>query len=171
MASHAPGRRIEELRDALAVTRADLARLVRRGSSFLASLGDRTPSDIEVYGAGAVIHGYYNTLERWMERVARDLNSGPPAGPDSHRLLLRAMALDRPGCRPPLWDDATTRELSRYLGFRHLFRHLYVLDLRWDEVRPLLVELEPLHRRVDDLLNRFDRFLADLLAQLESAAD
>ncbi len=171
MANDAPARQIEELRDALAITRTDLGRLVARGSSFLAGLGDRTPSDIEVYGAGAVVHGYYNTLERWMERVARDLNSGPPEGPDWHRLLLRAMALHKPGCRPPLWDDAATKDLGRYLGFRHLFRHLYVLDLRWDEVRLLLVDLEPLHRRLDGLLDRFDRFLADLSVRLESTGD
>ena len=70
------------------------------------------------------------------------------------------MAMDKAGRRPPLLDNATASELGRYLGFRHLFRHLYVLDLRWDQIRQLLVDLAPLHKRIDDHLARFDEFLA-----------
>ena len=155
---------LEPLRDALATTRVDLAQLAARAEAFRAGTSARTPSDIEVYGAGALLHGIYNTLERLMERVARDLNSGPPAGPDWHRLLLRSMALDKPGHRPPLLGDAAVAALGRYLGFRHLFRHLYVLDLRWDEVRLLLDGLAPLHRDVDRDLARFDAFLEAAMA-------
>jgi ribonuclease HepT-like protein len=160
----APPRPVEQLRDALAVTRADLGRLAARADAFLASVSGRTPTDIEVYGGGALLHGYYNTLERCLERVARDLNAAPPEGPDWHRLLLRTMALDKPGRRPAIFDDGTASDLARYLGFRHVFRHLYVLDLRWDQVRSLLGDLAPLHRRVDEQLARFDGFLAQLAA-------
>ena len=118
-----------------------------------------------------MLHGYYNTLERWLARVARELNSGPPEGPDWHRLLLRTMALDKPGHRPPLFDEATAADLARFLSFRHLFRHLYVLDLRWAEIRLLLVALEPLHRSVDSQLAAFDGFLVDLTERLRASGD
>ncbi len=169
MPSDGSARLVEELRDGLTITRTDLGRLADRAAAFLASVTDRQPTDIEIYGVGAVLHGYYNTLERCLERVARGLNSGPPEGPDWHRLLLRAMALDKPGHRPRLFDETTASELARFLGFRHLFRHLYVLDLRWDEIRLLLVALEPLHRTLDSQLATFDAFLSDLGARLEAS--
>jgi hypothetical protein len=78
------------------------------------------------------------------------------------------MTLDKPGLRPPVLDNPTATELGRYLGFRHLFRHLYVLDLRWDEVRLLLAGLAPLHARVDALLERFGGFLEELSRRLGS---
>ena len=47
----------EELRDALAITRTDLARLAARGAAFLDSLVGREPTEIEIYGAGSLLHG------------------------------------------------------------------------------------------------------------------
>ncbi|MBI2893702.1 MAG: hypothetical protein HYY06_09135 [Deltaproteobacteria bacterium] len=157
-------RLLEQLRDVLAVTRADLARLAEQVAVFHAAVSTRTPSNVEVFGAGALLHGYYGVLERWMERIARDLNAGLPEGPDWHRTLLRSMTLDKPGRRPAVFDEAIAKELGRYLAFRHLFRHLYVLDLQWSEMQPLLVDLEDIHRRVDERLGRFDAALASALA-------
>ena len=131
----------------------------------LADAGSSPPSDIEIHGAGALLHGYYNTLEPLLARIATDLNAGPPEGGDWHRRLLRSMALDKPGHRPPVLDEETLSELDRYLGFRHLFRHLYVLDLGWPEVRLLLDGLAEVHRDVDEQLSRFDAFLEGLAGE------
>lgn len=156
-------RLLDQLRDVLAVTRADLTRLAEQVAAFHASASNRTPTDVEVYGAGALLHGYYGALERWMERIARDLNAGPPEGADWHRTLLRSMTIDKPGHRPALLDSALAGELGRYLAFRHLFRHLYVLDLTWSEMEPLLADLPDLHRRVDESLGCFDAALASAM--------
>jgi hypothetical protein len=145
----------DALHDAVEVARSDLGRIASRVDELAQNWRTHPPSDVELYGAGALLHGYYNALERLLERFARDLNGGPPSGQEWHRLLLRSMALDKPQVRPAVFDLATVERLGPYLRFRHRFRHLYVLDLRAVELASLLEELTEVHGSVDRCLAEF----------------
>lgn len=151
-------RRAADLADTIRLALGDLDRLAARAREAVERLSAGA-GPLEVYGAGAVAHGYYTHLERVFERIARDLNSGPLEGPDWHSRLLRSMTLDRPGVRPALFDRPAANRLDELLRFRHLFRNLYVIDLDSSRVSALLADLTMLHPIVVERLDCFRGFL------------
>lgn len=156
--------RAADLRDAIRLALRDLDRLADEARAARPRV---TPEAqvLEVYGAGAIAHGYYTHLERVFERIVRDLNSAPLEGPDWHRRLLLAMTLDRPGARPALFSAGTADLLDELLRFRHLFRNLYVLDLDPRRIGDVLDRLIAIHTEVSTSLNAFDVFLAGVAAR------
>jgi len=153
---------VAQLRDELRLAREALARLATEGAAEAGRHGEQAPSTVTVHGCGAIVHAFYTALERFLQAAARDFNSEPPQGPDWHRRLLIAASSERPGRRPPILAPETAAALDRYLRFRHLFRNLYVFDLDWSELLPLLRRLPEVHSLVDRDLARFDGFLAAL---------
>ena len=151
-------RRVLDLRDTVVLTSQDLERLAERIAHARPRLGPNA-DPLEVYGAAALIHGYYTYLERLFERVARDLNHRPVEGPDWHRRLLRSMTLDRPGARPPLVDVTTSEELDELLRFRHLFRNLYILNLEPERVATVADRVAKVHTAIRSNLETFGDFL------------
>ncbi len=167
MSASAPdpqGALVAQLRDELRLARAALARLAAEGAAEAGRRGEQPPDTVTVYGCGAILHAFYTALERFLQAVARDFNSEPPQGPDWHRRLLVAASSDRPERRPAILAPATAVALDRYLRFRHVFRNLYVFDLDWSEMLPLLRGLPAVEALVDADLERFDGFLASLMA-------
>lgn len=150
-----------DLIESLAISARDLARIAERIGAARERLG-KIDDSLEVYGAAALISGYYSHLERAFERIVRDLNSAPLDGPDWHRRLLLSMTVERPGIRPAVIDVDLGESLDELLAFRHLFRNLYVLDLRVERVADLARLTLDLHGRVTDSLASFHRFLAGL---------
>jgi hypothetical protein len=100
-----------------------------------------------VLGAGAPVHGFYTELERLFLRVARELGGIEARGEGWHTTLLTEMTLNVKGVRPPVLGSELRRRLHEYLRFRHLFRHLYVLELEPAELFRLLEPLPGLWRR------------------------
>ena len=47
------------------------------------------------------------------------------------------------------------RLLDDYITFRHLFRHTYTFDLRWDRMKPLVLGCEETFRLLEGELDRF----------------
>jgi len=154
-------RHLADLRETIVLTRRDLDRLAER----IRAAAERFDADVgqlEIYGAGALVHGYYTHLERLFERVVRLLNTGPSEGADWHRRLLASMTVDKPGVRPALIDATLAAELDELLRFRHLFRNLYVLDLDARRIAALLECVGRVHSALTASLDAFDRFLGAL---------
>jgi hypothetical protein len=72
------------------------------------------------------------------------------------------MTAERPGVRPAVIDVELSERLAELLAFRHLFRNLYVLDLRADRVADLARLVLALHGRVASSLSSFQAFLTDV---------
>lgn len=156
--------RAADLRDAIRLALRDLDRLAEEARTARPRItGDA--AHLEVYGAGAIAHGYYTHVERVFERIVRDLNSAPLEGPDWHRRLLQAMTLDRPGARPAVLPASAAAKLDELLRFRHLFRNLYVLDLEPGRIGDVLDRLISVHAEVSKSLTAFDAFLAQVAEQ------
>jgi len=139
-----------------------LDRLCREVDEALQTISGSTPSTLLVRGAANLVHDFYTGAEKIFELVAVSLDGGLPEGPRWHRRLLDAMALDLPGLRPPAISPATLLELEEYLRFRHLFRNVYGFELDWPRVRPLLIRLPGLHRRLVADLEELLQLLAVL---------
>lgn len=150
-----------DLTQSLTIAGRDLERLAERLRAARERIST-TADDLEVYGAAALISGYSSHLERMFERIVRDMNSAPLEGPDWHRRLLRSMTAERPGIRPAVIDVRLAERLDELLAFRHLFRNLYVLDLRHERVADLLELVCGLHDAVMTSLADFRKFLEAL---------
>jgi len=79
---------------------ADLERVVeraRRGFDKASASGD----DEWLDAVALNLHAFYAGVEWIFEEIAREVDSAIPAGPEWRRSLLRQMAAELPGLRPP----------------------------------------------------------------------
>ena len=82
------------------------------------------------------IHNCYNGVENVLKRVLSFNQIEMKDTPTWHKDLLKA-SLDIGIVTNDLYNT-----LSNYLSFRHFFVHSYSFTLRWDELRPLVDDLE-----------------------------
>ena len=152
---------ISQLRDELRLTREALSKIAREAKDAAARFAGGAPDAVALYGCGALLHGYYTALERWLQVVARDFDGETLSGSEWHRRLLVASASER-SARTAIIGSDTMAMLGRFLRFRHLFRNLYIFNLEWDELHPLLQKLNELHSLTERDLAAFDEFLVSL---------
>ncbi len=101
-----------------------------------------------------MLHSFYNGVENLFKRIAVACDGSTPGGPSAHRDLLDAMA--RSGAsRPRVITDAMRDVLERYLDFRHMFRHAYTFDLRWDKMADAVFGCEETLRQLESELAVF----------------
>ncbi len=142
------------LREKLAIERQLLWRLLDGHRQLIAACGTRAPSAVERAALGAVLQSFYNGVENVFKCVAVEFGEKIPAGAASHRDLLDSMAAPGPQ-RPRLISDAMRDRLDRYLDFRHLFRHGYTFDLRWEKMAAAVQQCEEAMRQFDGELKVF----------------
>ena len=112
------------------------------------------PDAAELSALAAVLHSFYTGLENLLKRIVVHVDGQGPEGPAWHSDLLEAVAhpTDR---RPAVISLAMRDRLRGYLGFRHVFRHGYLFQLRWDLMAPLVAECDDTLRCVEAELERF----------------
>ncbi len=140
-----------------------LDRTVAMAAAQWAAAVDQGRTDPVLALLATCLHSFYNGLERIFDQVARHIDLHRPIGATSHRDLLEQMVLPISGLRPALIDEATRRNLLRYLDFRHRFRHLYFFDLAWEDLDPLAAGLSQTWQETR-------RHLEQFLASLETIA-
>ncbi len=120
--------------------------------------------------AWALHHGY-SAVEAMLERVARAIEGGAPTGPEWHRELLDAAALELGGLRPAILSRPTVGHLHHLRAFRHFARHGY-----GSAFDPVLVQqcAAHLHDCAAELaadLDRFDAFLAEVIRRASTTSN
>ena len=115
------------------------------------------PDAVELAALAAMLHSFYNGVENLLKRIAVENGEELPRGDTWHRQLLEQMASPndaRPGVIAPQLRD----RLNTYLAFRHVFRHSYTFDLRWDKMQELVLHCD---ETLELLQQSLERFLAD----------
>ncbi len=139
-----------------------LSQVVDEAEEYATELQESTPNSLELRGAGAIVHDFYNGVEAMSKIVANEIDGGLPQGESWHSRLLETMALDLPEVRPPLFAQETVEMLDKYRRFRHVFRHSYGFYLVWERVAPLLRDLPECYNHVEHDVKNFFDFLTDL---------
>ncbi|MBU2602619.1 MAG: hypothetical protein KKA32_10730 [Actinobacteria bacterium] len=122
----------------------ELARVVERVGRIWA-VSTLSPDDFLVDAAALNLHGYYAGLERVFSSIAVRLDRSLPTGDAWHVELLRQMAAEVPGVRPPVIDAALLDQLDRYRGFRHVVRNVYSYRLDPRQIGSLVDDLDSMH--------------------------
>lgn len=123
-----------------------------------------------LYAAAALLETFYTGIEKALSRVAA-VTGTTPVGHGWHRQLLRDSTLDLPGVRPAVISAGTANALERFLGFRHGFRNLYLLDLDRELILPLLRDTPTVWRQARSDLDSFADAMERLASDLERSAD
>ncbi len=144
-----------------------LMRLIDESQACRDEFQARTPSPLEVRGVGDVVHDFYNAVERYLERVAVELNGGLPAGADWYARLLERMSRSLEGVRPAVLRVEVRSKLHEFMRFRHLFRHRYGFELEWERIEPLLQGVGRLAPELLSDLRGFIDSVRDLAQRIE----
>ena len=139
----------------VAVEREQLDELLASYRPLLDRVPETPPDAIELAALAAMLHSFYNGVENLLKRIVVESGERLPAGDLWHRMLLdqAAQATEH---RPGALSEPLQERLRLYLDFRHVFRHAYTFDLRWEKMRDLVLECEDtlaaLHEEMDAFL-------------------
>ncbi len=136
----------------------------------LIAKGERADREDLVFysrAAGSILHDFYTGIEKIFQEIAKRLDGGLPKGERWHIELLESMAKSRE-TRPSVISDKLKERLKEYLGFRHLFRNIYGLELKWHKLSDLLIQLrDSIWKEFRREMGLFDGFLQEVLKEIE----
>ncbi|RKY58462.1 MAG: hypothetical protein DRP95_05940 [Candidatus Latescibacterota bacterium] len=143
-----------ELQEEIRVELRNLERLSKEMGQLLTKVGDEL-SFIEVRAAGSILHDFYCGVERILKRIALSVDGNLPQGEEWHNELLLQMARPVEGVRKAVIDDELLQKLKEYKRFRHLFRHIYGFELRWERFRGLCIAMSETLEKIEYNLRTF----------------
>jgi hypothetical protein len=122
-----------KLQKQVAVEMEQIKQLLETHRPLLQKCARVNPDAIERSALAAMLHSFYTGIENIFKRVAVEIDGEPLRGEIWHRQLLDRMA--HPGKnRPATISEALKDKLHLYLEFRHVFRHAYTFELRWEKM-------------------------------------
>lgn len=139
----------EKLIDEIKIEVENLERLNREMKDLLERIKDE-PTFIEIRATASILHDFYSCIEKIFEKIALSIDNNLPKGEKWHIELLMQMAKPFTNVRGYVISKDLFEKLKRYLDFRHLFRHIYGFELRWNSIKSLSQEME-------SVLERFKR--------------
>ncbi len=145
---------------------AELQRVVERTRRIWAQAA-RSPDDFLIDAAALNLHSFYAGLERVFESIATRVDHSLPTGDAWHVELLRQMAAELPGVRPPVISEVVLDKLDRYRGFRHVVRNVYTYRLDARQIALLVEDLDNVEAQLRAELHAF----ADRIERIGAAGD
>ena len=92
-------------------------------------------SALELAGAGALIHNFYNGVENVLKQLSIAKGLAVEQGPSWHSGLIETCLSNQ------IISKTTGTMLRKYLAFRHFFSHGYSFDLDEKRMMPLIEKI------------------------------
>ncbi len=105
------------------------------------------------------LYDVYMGMETIFRQIAREVDEHIPQGETWHKDLLTQMTEQRAE-RPPVISQKTAQRLEQFLGFRHVFAHLYSIQLDYEQTEKNAKSIEKLFQDVSEELETFIDSLA-----------
>ena len=99
-------------------------------------------SRIELAGVAALLHTFYNGIEKILMNILKANNIPLPEGPAWHQNLVTLAVTQN------VITLNTAQKLTPYLAFRHFFIHAYVVHIEAERLEPLLMEIDDVFEKV-----------------------
>ncbi len=103
-------------------------------------------SRLELAGVGACLHNFYNGIENILKQITIFEGIEIKQSSTWHSDLINMSSQKK------IIQEKTSRELRKYLAFRHFFSHAYSFDLDKERLVPL----------VDEIQVTFDMFIENI---------
>jgi len=101
----------------------------------------REPDFIEITATAQILHSFYNGVESVIMLFFK--NSGEKLPNDTHwHKTVFEMAFGNNSKKIKIINDDIKEKLEEYLSYRHFIRHSYSSELKWNEMAPLVKELD-----------------------------
>lgn len=126
-----------------------LRRLVGSHQPLIVKVSVTDPDSIELSALSAFLHSFYTGIENVFKQIAIDVDHVRPSAGRWHSELLQMMAAPSPS-RPAVISPDLLAKLLGYMGFRHVFRHAYTFDLKWEKMRSLVLEAEAVLQEITE---------------------
>ena len=88
-----------------------------------------------------MLHSFYNGVESVIVLFFKYINEKLPNDLKWHKTLFE-MSFGNNSKNIKIISDNIKSELEKYLLFRHFIRHAYSSELDWNEMEPLINEIE-----------------------------
>ena len=115
----------------------------------------KDPDIIEMTAAAQVLHSFYNGVESIIVLFFKYKNEKLPNDIKWHKTLFE-MAFGNNSQSLKIFDGVIKKNLEQYLLFRHFIRHAYSSELDWNEMGPLIKEIEDMWKLIK---NDFEMFI------------
>lgn len=123
--------------------------------------------DANIYAVALSLQHYYTSLETSFKRIAKELDGDLPTGEKWHLDLLEQMSLNIKDVRPAFLTDQERKRLDKLRRFRHVVRHGYEYELDWDQIKPLVKEMNSVNSSLKNSFNDFEEFLYELAEKID----
>ncbi len=120
-----------------------------------------------IYAVALTIQHFYTSLKTAFARVVAELDGVSPRSEGWHKQLLDQVSIDIKDMRPALISRDLNRRLDRFRRFRHVVRHGYEYELDWEQIVPLVEQLELVVSELKSSFEQFASFLVNAAAELE----
>ena len=112
------------------------------------------PDFVEKCGISMILHSFYNGIENIMSLIIKNMDSSFPSGIKWHKELL-AKAFEKTENRTEIFRDELKIPLNEYLKFRHFVRHAYGFQLKWEDMKPILFNMNIMWEKAKIDINNF----------------
>jgi len=123
-------------------------------------------SEHDIRAAASYLDDFYSAAESVFGIIASAVDDSMPKGEAWHAALLDQIAHEVRGVRPAVISPDLYRKLGDYLSFRHVGRHAYGYELRWEKMRRLVESLPLVAAQLAEELEVFRRGIAELETDL-----
>ena len=130
--------------------------LFKRHPGLIEKCRHQAPDNVEIDALAALLHSFYTGVENIFKRISLKIDLGLPDGGLWHSELLGNMSHPTKS-RPAVISEGLRMQLRGYMDFRHLFRHAYTLQLNWNKMSGLVLELEGVYQQFKQELKSFSQ--------------
>ena len=109
----------------------------------------KEPDIIEIAAAAQVLHSFYNGVESIIVLFFKYINEKLPNDIKWHKILFE-MAFGANSKDKSIINNKIKTKLEKYMLIRHLIRHTYSSELNWDEMGPLIHNIEEMWKIIKE---------------------
>jgi hypothetical protein len=136
------------------IEKEQLNRLLETHQPLLVKCINTRPDPIELSALASMLHSFYTGIENILKRITVEFGESLPTSEFWHRDLLDSISRST-SRRPAVLSEHLKETLRNYLYFRHVFRHAYTFELRWEKMAELVLKCEDTLRRLEAELAAF----------------
>jgi hypothetical protein len=136
----------------------NLERLEKEMNSVLSDIGEE-PTFKDIRASASILHDFYSGIEKIFKRIALVIDNSLPQGENWHIELLSQMAKSFGNVRSRVVSEGLYEKLKDYLKFRHLFRHIYGFELKWERFKSIALSMSAVLDEFKENVRKFTQSL------------